>query len=801
MKPWGLAASDLARLAGAFAFVLLLLAYVVLHYQVTTDVTEFLPDAEDRELSALSRQITDSELSRTMILALEARDLDSALRASRAFEAALRRDPRITDSIAFLEGGPAEGLERALFELYEPRRLSFLADSEADARERTSDAGLRRAAVELRGELAGPLSLLASRVAPRDPFLSLPAIFRRLERSRGGELGIVDGRFIAADERTAVLFLGTRASALDARAQTPILAAIQDAFRAVDGDFPEGLELDQSGVNRFATRAASAIEADINRVSVVSTVLVFAVLWVLFRSLRLVVLAAIPVSAGVVAGSAAVLFLFGRLHGITLAFGASLIGVAIDYVEHLYCHHTIASPRGDPRESLRVIFWSLATGAATTIAGFAALGASALSGLREVACFSVTGISVAYLITLLVVPILMPRGERPVALREALVAWVERSFRGLSRVGYRLALIPAAVVLFVGIALPHVRFDPDLANLGRMDPELLAETERVQAKVARTEQMQFVVALGDDEGAALAVNEAVAKRLEAAVLAGELDGQRSLAPLLPAPATQSAVAQVAVSDPTLPDRLRRVFREEGYAEGAFEPYLATLVAPLPSPLRYEDLLASPAGALVRPFRVRLGERVGFLSFLQGVNDADALEARLADLDGAILLRQGDLFREAQLTYQKSTLELLGVGLIAVTLLVVVRYRDWRRSLAVLIPAVLAALFTVSILGATDRGLNLISLTALLFVVSMGVDYSVFLVDAQESREPRSVAAALTGALLACVTTVGGFALLAVSEHPVLADLGLTAAVGIGSSMLLAPTTLVLLRPRAASSES
>ena len=312
--------------------------------------------------------------------------------------------------------------------------------------------------------------------------------------------------------------------------------------------------------------------------------------------------------------------------------------------------------------------------------------------------------------------------------------------------------------------------------------------------------MQFVVALGDDEGSALAVNEAVSKRLEAAVLAGELDGQRSLAPLLPAPATQSAVAQVAVNDPTLPDRLRRVFREEGYAEGAFEPYLATLVAPLPRPLRYEDLLASPAGALVRPFRVRLGERVGFLSFLQGVNDADALEARLADLDGAILLRQADLFREAQLTYQKSTLELLGVGLIAVTLLVVLRYRDWRRSLAALIPSVLGALFTVSILGATDRGLNLISLTALLFIVSMGVDYSVFLVDAQESREDRSVAAALTGALLACVTTVGGFALLALSEYPVLADLGLTAAVGIGSSMLLAPTTLVLLRPRAASTE-
>jgi len=795
------AASELARLVGVLAFVLLLLAYVVLHYEVTTDVSEFLPDSEDRELSVLSREITASELSRTMVLALEARDLDSALRASRAFEAALRRDPRLADSLAFLEGGPTEGLEQALFELYEPRRLYFLANGEEQARERSSDSGLRLAAVALRGELAGPLSLLASRVAPRDPFLSLPAIFRRLERSRGGELEIVDGRFVAADQRTAILFLGTRASALDNHAQTPILAAIDDAFRAVESEFPEGLQLDQSGVNRFATRAASTITADINRVSVVSTLIVCGVLWVLFRSLRLVVLASIPVSAGVVAGAAAVLFVFGRLHGITLAFGASLIGVAIDYVEHLYCHHTIVSPRGDPRDSLRAISRSLATGAATTLAGFAALGASPLSGLREVACFSVTGIAVAYAVTLLVVPILMPRGERRVAVRESLVAWVERSFRQLSRVGGRLALIPASVLVFVVVALPQVRFDPELANLGRMDPDLLAEAERVRAKVARTEQMQFVVALGDDEAAALAVNDAVAQRLDAAILAGELDGQRSLAPLLPAPSTQRRVAQVVVNDPTFPDRLRRVFGEQGYAEGVFEPYLGSLAAPLPEPLRYDDLLASPAGSLVRPFRVRLGERVGFLTFLQGVNDADALEGRLVDLEGALLIRQAGLFREAQITYQRSTRELLGAGLVAVTLLLALRYRDWRRTLAALIPSVLAALLTVSILGATDRGVDLISLTALLFVVSMGVDYSVFLVDAQESGKDASIAAALTGALLAGVTTIAGFGLLAMSEHPVLADLGLTAAVGIGSSMLLAPTILVLLGRRATRTES
>lgn len=795
MTTGGLGRGERWRLAAVAAIVLALGAYVAARFEVTTDVTEFLPDAEDRALASLSREIADSELSRTMILALEAADLDSALRASRAFEAALRADPRLADAIAYLEGGPTEGLERALFELYEPRRLFFLADGEAAARARTSEAGLHRAAAELRDELAGPLSLLASRVAPRDPFLSLPGMFRRLERSRGGELGLVDGRFIAADDRTAILFLATKASALDARAQAPILAAIDDAYHAIRADFPEGLRLDQSGVNRFATRAATTIEADVKRVSSISTILLCALLWGLFRSLRLVALAAIPVASGVVAGAAVVLFFFGRLHGITLAFGAALIGVAIDYVVHLYCHHTIVSPGGDPRASLRAIVWPLATGAATTLAGFGALAASSLAGLREVACFAVAGIAVAFGVTLIVVPLLMPAAEQPVAARTWLVAAVDRTFRALSRARQGLAWIPLAVVAFAVFAWPHVRLDPELANLGRMDPDLLAEDERVRAKVVRTEQMQFVVALGEGEAAALAVNDAVEARLAQAIEAGELEGQRSLSPLLPAPETQLAVARVATGDPTFPERLRRVFREEGFAEAAFAPYLASLAEPLPEPLRYADLLASPVGSLLRGFRVQLdGERVGFLTFLQGVKNADALAARLADLPDAILLRQSDLFRDAQLAYQQSTVRLLTAGFAAVALLLALRYRDLRRTIATLVPALLAALLTVSILGVTGRGLDLISLTALLFVVSMGVDYSVFLVDASESREAHGVAAALTGALLACVSTVGAFGLLAVSEHPVLADLGLTAAVGIGSSLLLAPTTLVLAKP-------
>lgn len=123
-----------------------------------------------------------------------------------------------------------------------------------------------------------------------------------------------------------------------------------------------------------------------------------------------------------------------------------------------------------------------------------------------------------------------------------------------------------------------------------------------------------------------------------------------------------------------------------------------------------------------------------------------------------------------------------------------RYRNLRRTCAVLVPSVLSVGVTVCVLTLLGRGLDLVTLTALLFVVSMGDDYGVFLVDAITERDEPALHAALLGVLVAFATTLVGFGLLAFSEHPVLSGLGITAAAGICASVVLSPTTLLFLRP-------
>jgi predicted exporter len=77
---------------------------------------------------------------------------------------------------------------------------------------------------------------------------------------------------------------------------------------------------------------------------------------------------------------------------------------------------------------------------------------------------------------------------------------------------------------------------------------------------------------------------------------------------------------------------------------------------------------------------------------------------------------------------------------------------------------------------------------------MGEDYAVFLLESRES--PKEIATTFVGVLLACVTTVLSFGLLALSSHPALRALGTVTSVGVLFSLLLSPLAL-LLAPRPA----
>ena len=108
------------------------------------------------------------------------------------------------------------------------------------------------------------------------------------------------------------------------------------------------------------------------------------VLLVAYRRVGAADLERLPLASAAVAGLAAVSALFGSVHGITLAFGFTLLGVAQDYPLHLLSHRR---PGVEPERVAAGLWPTLATGIASTCVAYLTFWFSGVTGLAAARVF------------------------------------------------------------------------------------------------------------------------------------------------------------------------------------------------------------------------------------------------------------------------------------------------------------------------------------------------------------------------------------------------------------------------------
>jgi predicted exporter len=742
---------------------------------VSTRITHFLPGGEESREAQLSKVMSETELVRTIIVTVET--------GERAASAAAVRDlgDRIgaIDGVAWVRSGAGADLEAAVRDLYFPRRSYFLSDGALDL----SDAALAERARELKRQLASPASPMIRPTVTEDPLLSFLGQLRRMQAARVGDLDLEDGAFVTRDGRHGVSFLVTEGSPFTG--QGPFLERLFETFEAAKRAHPSIVRIEVSAVHRFAIDAEASIKADIARISTISTLLMIGLFLLVFRSLRALLLTYLPVVAGMLASVAVCSAVFPSIHAITLAFGCSMMGVGIDYPIHLVNHHTAT---GEDRSStLRAVWPGLLLGALTTIAGLLGLAWTTLPGIQEIAVFSVVGVAAALVTTRIVVPAFMVDRAKPVPfqlrLATVLGRWLDAAVarRGL----VMIAWVPAVVIGALGYA--RLGWKDQLSALNHMDPALLAEDERVRGRVSRMEAGQIVAVIGEDDEDALDKNDRVHRILEEG---GHVESFRSIHPFLWSKRLQMEnLERLRAAAP----RVAPAFEAEGFQAGAFQPFLASLTSTA-APLDYRDLEGSPLGSLVRPFRAELGGEVVLLTFIRGVKDREALERSLAQVEDAFFFDQHRFLADAYGRYRRKTMELMVIGLVAVFALVLARYRRLRLSFAAFIPSLIAAASTLGFLGLLGMEANLMHVVALLLVLSMGVDYGIFMVEHRSPGPARD--ATLVSIAVASLTTVFSFGMLALSDNPALRALGVAVSIGDVVALVLAPTALGFFRTEA-----
>jgi predicted exporter len=160
-------------------------------------------------------------------------------------------------------------------------------------------------------------------------------------------------------------------------------------------------------------------------------------------------------------------------------------------------------------------------------------------------------------------------------------------------------------------------------------------------------------------------------------------------------------------------------------------------------------------------------------------------------NGEATARLVDLKAEADALvagYRSEALRLLGIGLVCIALLIYAGSRRLAATVQVLAPVLAAAILDVATLSYAGVQLTLFHLVALLLVVGVGTNYSLFFNRPHTDRKERGLM--LLSLAVASIATLISAIALAGSGTPVLRAIGVTVAIGtiyaLALSALLAP---------------
>ena len=748
----------------------------------TTDMSAFLPRAPLPEQRFLVDQVREGVASRLLLVAIDG--ATPAVRA--AISQALAARLAMRSDFVWVESG-TEGVGQLDTRYVWNHR--YLLSPAVDA-ERFSARGLRRAllsAIELLSSSMEPLLKQAITHDLTGEALSVAGVLAG-EATRG----ICNGVWCSPDGKRALLLVRTRAAGFDIDGQEQALAALRQDFAAARLAVSGGgaAQLVASGPGVFAVKTRDDMKHDVSLYSGIAVLAIVGVLLFVYRSPWVLALTLAPVLSATLAGLAAVSLLHGYVHGITVGFGVTLIGEAVDYAVYLFVQGKADT---STKTTLERIWPTLRLGGLLSILGFSAMLFSSFTGFVQLGVFTVVGIGSALAVTRYILPNLAPTHpaeSRKFSLPKWLILLIDEAPR------LRLALVLLSVAAAAAVFWRGAAVWQD--NLLSMSPIAAADQHidtLLRRDIGAPDVSNLVIVTAPDLETVLTTCENLAVILQELVGAGVLSGYDSPTRYLPSRLMQEQRRAALPDQRTLANNLRQALVGLPFRADIFRPFLADVATAKGAvvlersaldetklSLKLDSLLlqrehrwiaALPVRGLLNPQRVAAA--------LPQSAGAGAAEIKLLDLKA----ETDQLLRH----YRREALLLNLGGSVAMAMLVYGFFRNLRQTLVVLAPLLVAIILTVAMLTLPVGRISVFHLFGLLMVVAVGSNYCLFFNSGGMEGVLRG--ATLGSLLVANLCTVLGFGALSFSRLPVLYDIGHTVAIGTALSLVAA----VVLAPR------
>ncbi|EMH4164586.1 MMPL family transporter [Pluralibacter gergoviae] len=618
-------------------------------------------------------------------------------------------------------------------------------------------------------QLYSAFSGVSSKELHGDPLMLTRGAQLALSQS-GQKLQLMDGWLVAQDDAGRYWYLlhgETTGSSFDMQQTHASVAALAAMENRLKTAWPEARLLSR-GTLFYSDYASQQAKHDIASLGTATVIGVMALILLVFFSLRPLLLCLLSVGTGALAGCVVTLLLFGELHLMTLMMSMSIIGISADYTLYYLTERMVHGDTASPWQSLSKVRNALLLALLTTVAAYLIMMLAPFPAIRQMATFAAAGLTASCLTVLCWHPWLC-RGlpVRPVPLMVPMLRWLAawRSNKTLS-VG-----LPVGLALISAAGIATLRIDDDISQLQALPGHLLSQEKSITALTGQSVDQKWFVVYGSSAQQTLERLEAFTPALQQARQQKLIRSFRTL-PLNSLKRQAQDLALLKAAAPAVVEALQSAGLE------AISPDLSSMTVTV------DDWLKSPASEGLRLLWLTLPDGAsGVLVPVDGVTDGGALRQLAEKNTGVAWVDRKASFDDLFALYRTILTALLGIALAAIACSAVARL-GWRKGLVSIVPSLLSLACSLAALAFSGLAVNLFSLLALVLVLGVGINYTLFF------SNPRGTPlTSLLAILLAMLTTLLTLGMLVFSATQAISSFGIVLIIGIFVAFLLSPLAM------------
>lgn len=606
--------------------------------------------------------------------------------------------------------------------------------------------------------LYSPASPFTSESLRQDPFLLMPDFLTNLAQKLGAGNDIVTVNDRIYLPIIVALEPGTHSGA----AAKNWVVRTNHIIEATEKN-NSGLHIAKTGQIFFAVNEAENAKKDVQTIAIIATVGIALMIGLTFFSPLPLIGAVLVVGSGLIAGAAALTLIFDTIHAIALVFGATMIGISIDYALHYLVVPANGTPTAARFEKIRT---GLGFGLMTSVIGFSALALGPTNLLLQIAIYSIAGLISAYLSVKFLLPLIPQRPVRnnsPIimvhdCLISALAVLVPCRKTRLFVAGALIIALPVSAFLIPG-------YD-DVRALGQSNLALVSDARAISQTLGLGGKPVFVRINGQSAQERLETSEDIRKALAPLIAKGQIGGIVTLSDFVPSIARQKN------------DRI--LIRDELH-----QPFSVMLTDVLQTTVQIPDLntpYLTPKQAINDlPELDRFQAGTSDIMRLRDIADMGVVGSIVDSFSKATLIEPTTIISNQFAEYRYWAYVALSIVLVIALILSVMRYGIDRGVRVFSAPA---GAILIALTGGYAIGIPISFFTAMamFLVFAIGADYVLFLSEGPTEGHLGSTRLAV---FLSLISSILAFGLLATSSVPLVSDIGTVIAIGLAGAWFFA----------------